>query len=299
MTTSTTSTMPTRSTPVPAPARSARSHPWRVPRLLSALLGLVAAADAALSLAFPSLLAGAEATKGNLRGTAVVVLAVGIPLLAVSAARAEHSVIARIGWLGASAYLLYQGVLFCFGSPMTSLFLLSVAWLGLSVWTLGALLRTLDLEAVAVGPRFPARFVAVLLGTIAGLNGLTWLARIVPTIGDARPGAVLDSSGLLTNPVWVADLALWIPAALVVAVRLWLRRRDAVLLAGGLLAFLTVEGISVAMDQWFGWRADPTVPDVASLSAVPMFLVLALVTGLPLLWFARDVRLSEERRPLP
>lgn len=292
------STTPTRSTIEHAPVAAARSRTWSVPRVLSALLGLVAATDAALSLAFPSLLAGAEATKGNLRGTSVVVLALGVPLLAVSAARGGRSALARMGWLGATAYLLYQGVLFCFAIPMTSLFLLSVAWLGLGVWTLGTLLHTLDPGAVRVANRFPGRGIAVLLGAMFGLNGLAWLARIVPTIGDPQPWAVLHGSGMLTNPVWVQDLAFWIPAGLVVAVRLWRRRRGAVLLAGALLAFLTVEGSSVAMDQWFGWRADPTVPDVASLSVVPMFLVLTLVTGLPLLWFARDVRLSEERRPL-
>jgi hypothetical protein len=45
--------------------------------------------------------------------------------------------------------------------------------------------------------------------------------------------------------------------------------------------FWLIEDVGVAVDQWMGHRADPA-SDVASAGAVPMFLVLALVTAVAL-----------------
>ena len=232
----------------------------------------------------------AEATKGNLRGSRFVKFALGVPLLAVSAARGGRSALARMGWLGATAYLLYQGVLFCFAIPMTSLFLLSVAWLGLGVWTLGTLLHTLDPGAVRVANRFPGRGIAVLLAPCSAQRaGLAGARRP----HDRRPptSAVLTVRACSRTPCGCGPRLL--------DPRGPGRRRPALAWPSrgraarrGPARVPHRRGSSVAMDQWFGWRANPTVPDVASLSVVPMFLVLTLVTGLPLLWFARDVRLS-------
>lgn len=116
-----------------APARWA--GPTRLATELSALLGLVAAIAAAASLTRPSLLSGTPVTDGNLRGTALVVLVLGLPVLTWGSLAARRgSVRGLVLWLGAAAYLTYQGVMFCFGTPINALFLTYVAMLGLGVW---------------------------------------------------------------------------------------------------------------------------------------------------------------------
>jgi hypothetical protein len=50
-----------------------------------------------------------------------------------------------------------------------------------------------------------------------------------------------------------------------------------------MLAMFVLEGFGIAADQWFGSRADPT-SESASMSMVPVFIVLALLTSVPLVW---------------
>lgn len=64
----------------------------------------------------------------------------------------------------------------------------------------------------------------------------------------------------------------------------WRRHPRAAVLAGGMLAFYVVECVSVASDQWWGVRADPDHPAVASMSAVPGSLAVAALAAVPLLW---------------
>ncbi|HYF72895.1 MAG TPA: hypothetical protein VD864_08730 [Nocardioides sp.] len=266
---------------------------------LAPFLGLAALVSAAGSLFFPDLLSGAPVTVGNLRGTALVVLVVGVPMLAAGAARARRgSVRGLVVWLGATAYLTYQGVMFCFGTPINALFLPYVALLALGVWSLAALVTATAAAPVlaAPGPRTPWRPLAGLLATFAVLNGLAWIARAAPVTwtGD-RPDA-LAGSGLLTSPVWVQDLAFWVPAAVVVAVLTWRHSPRGAVLAGGMLAFYVVECLSVASDQWWGVRADDDHPAVASMSAVPGGVVLALLTAAALAWLLSHVDGVSPRR---
>jgi hypothetical protein len=263
-----------------------------LPFLLSGALAVVAAGSGALSLFYPSLLRGASVSTGNLRGTALVILVIGVPvLLGAMAGVARGSARALVLWLGATAYLLYQGVLFCFATPLNSVFLLYVAQLGLGIWTLAALLWHTDRDRLAerIDAGMPLRRIAGLTGTLAVLNGLVWLKRIVPDMFTSNPGSVLDGSGLLTSPVWVQDLAFWIPLMILMAVLMWRRHVWGTVLTGAMLAFFVIECLSIASDQWWGARADAGLPELASMAAVPPFVVAAVLLVLPLLWYLRHI----------
>jgi hypothetical protein len=93
---------------------------------------------------------------------------------------------------------------------------------------------------------------------------------------------------MTTNPVYVQDLAFWLPLAIVAADALWRRRVWAYLVVGGLLTFWVIEAIGVATDQWFGHRADLT-STVASAAAVPGFAALAVVGIVVLATYLRRV----------
>lgn len=100
-------------------------------------------------------------------------LAVGLPMLAAGTALARRgSVRGLVLRLGAAAYLAYQGVMFCFGTPINALFLAYVALLGLGGWSLAALVAVTRNPTVCSAPWWP---VAGLLGAFAVLNGLAWL----------------------------------------------------------------------------------------------------------------------------
>lgn len=256
----------------------------RAPFLLSAGLALATLASAVPSLFYPDLLSGVAVGKGNLRGTAVVMLAITLPLLLASMVRsAQNSARWLVVWLAAVANLTYQSVMFLFGTPFNSLFLAYVALLGFGIWSLVVLMHDVQLVALhaRVDGHMPFRTLGGILIGIATLNAAAWLLRVVPTIGTDRPTSVLDGSGLLTSPGWIQDLAFWIPAAILAGVLMWRRRPRGVLLSGALLTFFTIESLSVASDQWWGVRADDSQPEWASMAAVAMFLMLALVTAVP------------------
>lgn len=272
--------------------RPAVSSGGRLPYVLSTGLAAATVASAVPSLFFPDLLGGTDVLKGNLRGTALVMLVLALPLLVVAMVRTAHNS-ARwlVAWLGVAAYLTYQGVMFLFGTPFNNLFLAYVALLGFGIWTLVVLLSDVQLRAfeARTDGRLPARFIGGALIAFAVLNAAAWLARIVPTVGSDDPASVLAGSGLLTSPGWVQDLAFWIPAYVVAGVLMWRRRPSGVLLSGALLLFFLVESISVASDQWWGVRADDSQPDWASMAAVPMFLGVAVLTAIPLFFHLRNV----------
>ncbi|MEO9222644.1 MAG: hypothetical protein ABI251_12895, partial [Mycobacteriaceae bacterium] len=111
---------------------------------------------------------------------------------------------------------------------------------------------------------------------------------IVPAVLSSRPTSVLDGTGLLTNPVYVQDLAIWLPLLAAAAVACWRRAPWGMLITAAMLAMFVLESISISVDQWFGSHADPN-SSVSSLSMVPAFAVVAAVTAGLLVWFLRAV----------
>ena len=120
------------------------------------------------------------------------------------------------------------------------------------------------------------------------MNAAVWLAAIVPALLSSDPASLMKGTGLLTNPVYVQDLAIWLPLLMAAALACWHRRAWGLLVTGAMLVMLTLEGIGVATDQWFGSRADPTSP-AASMTMVPAFAALAVVIGTVLAVYLHNI----------
>lgn len=254
-------------------------------------LAAAVATAAGLTIGFPSLLRGEAVSNGNLRGTAIALLVAGLPVLITAMVRtARGSTRAFVVWLGTLGYLIYQAVLLCFATPMNNLFLFYVAYLGLAVWSPVLLLRATDLEAFAarLSDSVPVRSTAGAAAILVVLNAGAWLSQIVPAVLSSRPASMLDGTGLLNNPVYVQDLAVWLPLLAVAAVACWRAVVWGLLVVPAMLAFFALESTSISVDQWFGSRADPT-SSVSSMSMVPAFAVVAVITAGFLASFLRSV----------
>jgi len=258
----------------------------RTRRLCAAVAALVAVA-AVPTFFVEGVLNGTPVMNGSPRGTALTMFALALPVLAVGLVTSSRgSVWGRASLIGALGYLTYNATLLVYATPFNELFLAYVALLGLSLWSLvSALLDPRPL--LAPDSRLPARGIAAFILTVVALNALAWLRFVVPDLGEDPPG-FLDGTGLTTNPIYVQDLAVWLPALAMVAVLLWQRRPSGVFLAGAGLVFWEIEAIGVAVDQWFGHRADPG-SDVATLAGVVLFVVLAAATLVPLVLWLRAV----------
>lgn len=279
-------------TGTPDPARPDPVVPGSAAYRLSAALLPVAALAAGGTLAIPGVLRGPAAMNGCARGTALVMLAVAVPVLSWSMTAARRgSARAVLGWLGATGYLLYNAVLLLFGTPFNRLFPLYVATFALAVWSLVTTLRAVDLDAFARerAPGLPYRAVAVYAWVVAGANALIWLKGVVAgLLATGRP-AFLAGTGLVTNPVYVQDLGFWLPLIAVAAWWLWRSVPWGLPVLGSLLVMLVIESVGIAADQAFGHAADPSSP-AASAGAVPLFLVLAAVGLVPVVLVLRHLR---------
>lgn len=174
-------------------------------------------------------------------------LIVAVLLLVCTFFVARRSLRAYLVWLGFLLYLTYAFAIYAFALHFQFLFLVYVAILGLSGYTLAGGLAAADREAVArVLKRNPAlQQSAVLLGTIAVLFLFLWLSSIVPDILAGRVPADIAAMNLLVNPVQVLDLGFLLPGMLATAYLI--RRDDAIgcLMDVPLLVFSIMMGLGI------------------------------------------------------
>ena len=245
------------------------------------------------------MLRGPAVMNGSARGTALVVLVIGVPVLACSLVLARRgSTIAVVTWLAAVGFLLYNALMFVFATPVNRLFLLYLAVLSLAAWSAGTLLWHTDVPALGrlIPARAPVRLAAGYLWALVALNGGAWLVRILPALASPGAPAYLRGTGMTTNIVFVQDLALWLPLFAVAAAWLWLGKPRGYLLGGASVVMGVMESISIAADQWYGHAADPA-STVVSAVLTPIFAALA-VLSLAVAWLLLR-GLTATRTPAP
>ena len=113
---------------------------------------------------------------------------------------------------------------------------------------------------------------------------------------------MLAGTGLTTNPVYVQDLAFWLPAFTWVALGMWRGHGPRTALGAVVLSYWALESVSVAVDQWWVHQADPTSA-VVSADLVPLFVLVGAVTLWPLISLlhtlaSSDAQVLDRRAPV-
>lgn len=170
----------------------------------------------------------------------VVLLALGVPVLAVGLWLARRgSVRGRVVWLRALAYMAYMWIHYAFVVGYNDFFLGYIALLGLSTFTLLSGVLSTDASRVFELLRddvSTAVYSGVLAITGIGLASL-WLSELVPALLAGELPAAVVQLGPEAAHTYVVDLGILVPALLVTAI--WLRRERpwGYVCAGVLLAF--------------------------------------------------------------
>jgi hypothetical protein len=200
----------------------------------------------------------------------------------------KESVKAFLVWIGILISLMYPYVIYAFDIHFNSLFLVYVAIVGLSFYTLlGSMIR---INLNSLQPFFSAntkaRPVSVFLLLIALLFSLLWLSQDIPALLTGKIPQTITESGLLTNPVHVLDLGLYLPAMIITAILLWRGKLLGYIFAIPLLVFNILTGIGIVVAQF----AASSQGLSASLGVELFIAVIVVVSLLLSVLFLREVK---------
>lgn len=184
---------------------------------------------------------------------------------------------AGLVWLGTLLYLVYAYTVYSMAVHLNQLFLVYVAALGSSAYAVMLTVPGLRVENEEFSQPAARAFAGYTSIAIGVLFGALWLSELIPaTLSGEVPQSVQDA-GLWVNPIHVIDLAVLLPAFVIVGY-LTLRRDPAgAFFVAPLLTFSVLMGASIvaAMVLMTAAGFDDTLPPLVMVSLVVVLSALA------------------------
>jgi hypothetical protein len=202
-----------------------------------------------------------------------------VVFLVVAAVRySRGSQRAGLVWLGTLLYLIYAFVVYAVAVHLNYLFLVYVAVLGLSAWSVIFGMndvRRRGLDHRQGRPRTVAAWVIIVTGVLfAGL----WLSELVPALLTGTVPASLTEAGLWVNPIHVIDLTMVLPGFIISGVAALKDREHGLFWLAPWLVFSVLMGSSIiaAMVLMMLGGAADTVPVMVLVAALVVASILAV-----------------------
>lgn len=237
-------------------------------------------------------------TGAGARGTDLVTLLVGLPLLAAALLLHRRGSL-RGGLLlaGALTWLVYVYGGYALGAiAWSDLFLMHVAIFAASLWALVLLLTTADLPAVAarLEPGVPRRGLAAFLIAAGVVTAAIWLIEpIVAAVSGDLPPSLGVSATLFTTGL---DTAVIAPATWIAGALVWRGRAAGYLAAAPILVLAAMLAPMIAAQTAFQLDAGVTFTTAELVGPLGGFLVLA---GVAIALLARALRDVSDVTGLP
>jgi hypothetical protein len=289
--------MTTLTTQPPTSIAQARTRPEVSPTLrmawiLTLPIALLAGVAAAAGLFLPGLYREPPAFVPVLQAQDLVTL-VAVPILIGALVAAwRGSARATLVWVGLLGYVFYTYTGAAFAYFFNDFFLIYIALFSLSVFALVAAAAGLDVAALR--RRFdgaePRRAVAAFLVLIALMLGALELRENIQFLATDTLPTIITNSGGVTSFVYVLDLGIIAPLAVLSAVWLWRRAPWGYVLAGFLLIKGVAMGLALLAMDGFSLRAGQPTDGLEIMWAVIAFGSLGMAT-----WFLRHCRGGEAR----
>lgn len=210
----------------------------------------------------------------------VTLMALVVFGLSLRAAR-RGSPRATLIWLGLLGYLAYTYTGAAFSYRFNELFLIYVALFSGLGAALIAALSGLRVNALrnAFDERVPRRGVAVFLVVMATTLCLLWFSQIIPFFTSGRLPPMIEQADVPTVFVYVLDLGVVVPLALLAVLWLWRDQAWGYVLAGFVLVKAATMGLALLAMTGFSLYAGLAVDPTMSIA----WLVLA-AAGLAMSW---------------
>lgn len=188
--------------------------------------------------------------RAQTRGQDLTGLIIIAPLLTVSLLRIFYG--KREGYFlfgGTLLFIIYSYAIYCFALHFNSLFLLNCMIFGLSFYLF--LFLIIRLRSLAVESWFrnqiPRKATCIILGLCGVAFSLTWLKEIIPALLAHNIPQTITANGLLSNPVYILDLAILLPGMFIAANLLWHKQPLGFVFAPMLLIFADLQAINLAI----------------------------------------------------
>ncbi|HEX6399498.1 MAG TPA: hypothetical protein VF108_03385 [Actinomycetota bacterium] len=221
----------------PRPGAGGRGARMRRVEALSVAILVLMTVASTIGVSVDGLYPDGPWAREALRGGDLTTLALVVPALAASLLLARRgSAGARVVWLGALAYGVYNYAYFAFGAEFNAIFPLHVVLLTASIATLLLAATTFDLRAIAERVRVPgARWVGLFLAIVGSVLGGLWIAlSIRHTVSGELIGGLPEDG---VHLVFAIDTSLLGPALVIAGVLLW-RRSEVGFAAGATMAVM-------------------------------------------------------------
>lgn len=169
-------------------------------------------------------------------------LVIVLPIFLISAVlMLRHAKWALPVWLGCLAYILYDYLILAFGIYFNNMFLVYVALVGLTVYTLILAIPHIDARSIrdTMAGQASTHVLQGLLVFIAVLFSVLWLAMVIPSLQKGTVPQELADNRLLTQPVHIVDLA-WIMPGMILCVIAMFRRWHTAYVLAPAFAILTI-----------------------------------------------------------
>ena len=229
----------------------------RVAQLLTAMIVPLALVASAGGLFINSLYRDPASVLPAIQGQDLVTLLALPALVAALVAAQRGSARGIMAWLGLLSYVCYAYTGAAFAYVFNAFFLLYVALFSLSVSALVAVASGIDVNELQ--QRFdsatPRRAVGIALIVLALMLAISELGQIIASLATGTVPELLVRSGGAGNFVYVLDLGIVVPLALLAAIWLWRCLPWGDVLAGCILIKASTMGLALLSATWFSVRA--------------------------------------------
>jgi len=213
-----------------------------------------------------------------------------VPVLIVGTLYSSRDRLAMYLWVGTLLYIVYTFLIYCFTVRFNALFLPYCFILGVSFFSITWFFSSDRRPYYGSTGNTLLSFIGIFFVAIAILFYSLWLTEIITAAFKNEIPLTILNAGLLTNPVHVIDLSIFLPGTFVIGVMAVRRRPFATIFAPVLLVFfflmdLTIATLSVMM-KLRGVGGDYMV-------AIVMITLAAISLGLLVGFIRRENEISD------
>jgi hypothetical protein len=198
-------------------------------------------------------------------------------------------------WSGTLLYIVYTFIIFCFDVHFNSLFIVYCLILGLSLYAAAWAFYTLIKRNIVAESNntMISKATGIFFTVIAVVFYGVWLAEIIPGMIHGEIPTSLIETGLITNPVHVLDLSVFLPATFIIGILLLKKRAAAFLITPVLLFFFILMNITIGCLALLMYKKGIT----EDMSLAVVMMVLTVISIVLLVFNLQHLKIKNNERP--